>query len=171
MNFDHINKVSDFDRNKLFPHWSNKLTAPDFGQYLAQMAETKSGKWLNKELKVLPITYFIDPEKFSKKYAKKCVSFAGTTNPQEGAFQVIYQISPTFHVVARLFQWIEHEEVKAYFTLMAAYKSFVDYNTFFDENTSLRITGNSEERIVGFNDNPLGFNDLVKQMDSDVVSE
>lgn len=171
MNFDHVNKVSDFDRTELFPYWSNKLSVADFGQYLARMAETKSGRWMAYELRIMPITYFIDPVKFSKKYAKKCITFTGTSNPQDGAFNVIYQISPTLHVLARLFQWVEQEEIRAYYTLMTAHKYFEEYMAFFDENKLLRLEGNTEERIVGFTDKSMPLSDLVERINDDVANE
>lgn len=102
MNFDHINKVSDYVREKLMPHMRNLMSLSDFGQYLTRVSEQPSCKWMRKEIRVFPLSYFVDPEAFMKKYAKKCVSFIGSGHPQEGAIHIVYQMSPTMHVLARL---------------------------------------------------------------------
>ena len=150
MNFDHVNKVSDYVRHKLYPHLNCRMQVADFGNYLSKMAESNSFKWMRSDLKALPIPYFLDPIKFSSKYAKKCVAFTGTSSPQDGSLNIIYQITPTFHVLARLYHWVELEEIKAYLTLTVAFKDFEEYLEFFDSNSELRMVGNTEDRAAGF---------------------
>lgn len=55
-----------------------------------------------------------------------------TANPQDGAMNIIYQISPTFHVLARLYHWIEQEKVMAYLMLTCAFQNQEEYLKFFD---------------------------------------
>jgi hypothetical protein len=105
---------------------------------------------MRRELKAYPINYFVNPVDFAKKYAKNCVTFTATANPQDGVMHLIYQISPTFHVLARLFHWVEHDEVRAYLMLTCAYQKHEDFLSFFDDNKSLRLVGNTEDRITGF---------------------
>jgi len=153
MNFDHVNQVSDYCRNQILPHLTSRINVNDFGNYLGKISEVQSCRWMRQELRAFPINYFVNPVAFTKKYAKKCVAFTGTGNPQEGALNIIYQISPSFHVLARLYHWVEHSEVRAYLMLTCAYRDHDDYLAFFDENRSLRLVGNTEERMAGFNPN------------------
>lgn len=150
MNFDHINKVSDYVRENLMPHMRTLVPLPDFGNYLLRISECPSCKWMKNEIRILPINYFVDPEAFMKKYAKMCVSFSGTGAPQEGAFCIIYQITPTFHVLARLYHWVENNDVKAYLMLACAYRDHKEYLEFFDGNKDLRCIGDTEEKQLGF---------------------
>lgn len=149
MNFDHFNKVSDHFRDKLLPHLKS-LVSVDFSMYLSKISEYSECKWIRTDLRSFSLNYFVDPEAFVKKYQKKCVTYLGTTNPNDGAVHIIYQISPEFHVLARLFHWIENEEIVAYLTLTCVYRNLSDYMEFFDENKNLRLTGNTDERTVGF---------------------
>lgn len=151
MNFDHVNKMSDFYREKMLPHLRSQLHVTDFGNYLSRMCETPSGKWLKTDLKAFPLSYCINPVEFAKKYVKKCVTFLGTSNPQDGNLLIIYQITPTLHVLARLYQWIEHDgEVRAYLMVTCAYRDHDEYLTFFDDNKTLRLEGDTEKRVAGF---------------------
>lgn len=166
MNFDHINKISDYCREQIFPHLSNKIQTTDFGNYLSKMVDTESCEWMENELKAFPVSYLVDPVGFVKKYSKKCVAFIGTSSAQDGAFNIIYQISPTLHVLARIYHWIEHDDVRAYLALTCAYRSEEEYLKFFDDNKSFRLTGNTEERLTGFNvssqNNSVGIENLMK---------
>lgn len=132
------------------PHLSSRLQVADFGNYLSKMVDAPSCKWMRHELRAYPINYFVDPVAFAKKYAKKCIAFVGTASPQDGAMNIIYQISPTFHVLARLYHWIEQEQVRAYLMITCAYRDQADYLEFFDENKELRMKGNTEDRQAGF---------------------
>ena len=166
MNFDHVNQISDYTRTQIFPHLNHRIQVSDFGNYLSKMVEAPSCKWMRYELRAYPINYFVDPVAFTKKYTKKCITYVGTTNPQDGAMNIIYQISPSFHVLARLYHWVEHSEVRAYLMLTCAYRDHADYLAFFDENRALRLVGNTEERMAGFNPNintnSSGVEDLMK---------
>lgn len=138
------------------------MLVADFGAYLSRVSEAPSCRWIRSELKVFPINYFFNPVEFVKKYEKKCIMFSPIPNPQEGAIMMVYQISPTLHIGARLFHWIEQDKVWAYLTVACAYRNHEEYLTFFDENKTLRMTGNTEERTTGFNPGGLqlshGFN-------------
>lgn len=150
MNFDHINRISDYTRTEIMPNLASRMHVTDFGDYLSKMCESPSCRWMRRKLRAYPVNYCVDPVGFTKKYASKCIAFTGTLNPQDGAMNVIYQISPTLHVLARLFHWVEHEKVRAYLMLTCAYESQDEFLAFFDDNTSLRLTGNTEERAAGF---------------------
>jgi hypothetical protein len=117
---------------------------------------------MKHELKAFPINYFVDPEKFVKRYENRCIAFVGSTSPQEGAMGIVYQISPTLHVFARLFNWIEQEKVRSYLMLTVAFRNEADYIQFFDDNKDLRMTGDTEQRMAGFaglkeDSPPIGF--------------
>ena len=172
MNFDHTNKVSDYFRDNIWPHMSNNFSASDFAGYLSSISELPSCKWLQTEMRAFPVNYFIDPHKFIKKYEKRCVTFLGTSDVRDGAMQIIYQISPTFHVLARLYHWIEQEEVKSYLMITAAFKDMKEFSKFFDENKDLRLVGNTEERATGFagfasTSNSMGFAKMKEQLEEE----
>lgn len=150
MNFDHVNKVSDYTRDNLMPHLVSLLQVSDFGNYMSKLVDLPSCKWMRRELRAYPVNYFVDPAMFVKKYAEKCVTFIGTSSPQDGSMHIIYQISPTLHVLARLYNWVEHEKVRSYLMLTCAYRHQTEFLKFFDDNKSLRLTGNTEERHAGF---------------------
>lgn len=165
MNFNDINKVADYFRNELMPFLSNRISVLDFSNYLTRISECPSCKWMKTELNAFPINYCVDPFKFLKKYQKKCISVIGSTNPQDGAFHIIYQISPTLHIFARIYHWIDRDEVKAYLMLTVIYKTQEEYLEFYDENTELRLTGNTDERPAGFGaamNNTNGIENLFK---------
>ena len=168
MNFDQVNKVSDYCRDNIVPLLESRFHVPDFGYYLSRMAECPSCKWMRTGLHAYPLTYFVEPVAFMRKYQEKCITFLGSGNPNDGAMTIIYQISPTLHVLARLYHTIEHEKVQAYLMLTTVYENMEDYNLFFDENKELRLTGNTEEKI-GFKrglDTSVGFGDLMRQLKS-----
>lgn len=150
MNFDHVNKVSDYTRNLIMPNLTNRMPISDFGHYLSRMVDSPSCAWMKTDLRAYPINYFVDPVAFTKKYAKKCIAFMGTMNPQDGSMNMVYQISPTFHVLARLYHWIEQDKVRAYLMLTCAFRDQDEYLKFFDENKTLRLTGDTEEKPLGF---------------------
>lgn len=54
------------------------------------------------------------------------------------------------HVLARLYHWIEHDKIRAYLMLTCAYRDQEEYLKFFDDNKALRLTGNTEEKTLGF---------------------
>ena len=167
MNFDQVNKVSDYCRENIFPLLEMRLHVPDFGYYLTRMSECPSCKWMRTELHAYPVTYFVEPIAFMKKYQKKCITFLGSGNPNDGAMNIIYQISPTLHVLARLYHNIEHDKVQAYLMLTTIYEKLDDYNSFFDENKSFRLTGNTEDKIgfkSGGMDTSVGFGELMRQL-------
>ena len=172
MNFDHANKVSDYFRENIWPHMTNHFPALDFSNYLSKLAELSACKWMQTEMKAFPVNYFMDPHKFVKKYEKNCVTFLGTTDARDGSMQIIYQISPTFHVLARLFHWMEQEEVKSYLMLTVAFRDMKEFSEFFDENKDLRLTGNTEDRVTGFgglmNKGDVGFaSRMIKRVEED----
>lgn len=152
MNFDHINQVSDYVREKIMPYLSNKTERQitDFGAYIERVSESPSCKWMRTNIRIFPINYYVDPEVFAKKHEKQCISFAGVSNPQEGAITVVYQLSPTLHVLARLFHWVENDIVRAYFALVCVYRDQDEYLKFFDETKRFRLKGNTEEKSLGF---------------------
>lgn len=159
MNFDHINRISDYTRTEIMPNLASRMHVTDFGDYLSKMCESPSCRWMRKKLRAYPINYFVDPVAFTKKYAKKCIAFMGTMSPQDGSMNMVYQISPTLHILARLYHWIEQDKVRAYLMLTCAYRDQAEYLKFFDENKSLRLTGDTEEKSMGFN--PRGQSDSV----------
>ena len=168
MNYDHVNKISDYFRDVITPHLTSRIGVSDFGDYLTKIAGSPSFRWMRHELRAFPINYFVDPEKFMKKHAKSCVGYAGSSEPREGAMQVVFQLSTEFHVLARLYNWVEKEEVKAYFMLTVVYRNHKDFTEFFDDNKELRLTGNTDDKgHVGFAaaaDDARGFASLIKRM-------
>lgn len=172
MNYDHVNKVSDYFRNKIAPHLRSYVNISDFGDYLTKIAHTKSCRWMRQDLRAFPITYFVDPEKFFDKYGNKCIAYTGSTDPREGAMQIVFQLSPEFHVLARLYNWIEKEEVKAYLMLTVVFRNHDDFVEFFDSNKEIRLTGNTEaNQHIGFaaglkTDAP-GLAGLIQQLEKD----
>lgn len=166
MNFDQVNKVSDYCRENIFPHLESRFHVPDFGYYLSRMSECPRCTWMRTGLHVYPLTYFIDPIAFMTKYRDNCITYLGSGNPSDGAMNIIYQMNPDLHILARLYHWIEHEKVRAYLMLTVVYRELDDYNRFFDENKILRLTGNTEE-CIGFKsgmDTSVGFGELMKQL-------
>jgi hypothetical protein len=167
MNFDHVNKISDYCHEQLMPHITIRIPVVDFGVYISKMVDTPSCRWMRHELRAFPINYFVDPVQFVKKYSKKCVSMIGTTNPQDGAFNLIYQISPTLHILARIYHWMEQEKVRAYLMLTCAFRDQEEFNAFFEDNIPLRMIGNTEDKPTGFGgykDNGRGADALLSQL-------
>lgn len=152
MNFDHVNKLSDYWRDELMPHVKNCIPVIDFGHYLSKMVEMPNCRWMRTEMHALPINYFVDPSKFAKKHIESCVSITGTPSPEDGAFNIVYQISPTLHVLARLYHWVDEadDKVQAYLMLTCAFRNPEEFLRFFDDNKPLRMTGNTQQRPVGF---------------------
>lgn len=167
MNFEHVNKIADYVRSKVMPYLKNTIQITDFGYYLTKMSETPSCRWMRKDIRVFPVNYCVEPIRFLQKYEKRCVAFVGTPSPQEGVMNIVYQLSPTFHVLARFYHWIENDEVLAYLMLTCAYKEYNDFLEFYDDNISLRMVGNSEEKPLGFGgimkSRSMSVNNLVRQ--------
>lgn len=153
MNFDHINILSDYFRNKILPFLRSQISILNFGAYLDKISECSSCQWLRTETRAFPINYFVDPEEFIQKYQKKCIAYVGVNSPNEGVCHIIYQISPDLHVLAKLFNWVENEKVVAYLGLICVYRHHEDLIQFFDDNKNLRLSGNTEEKTVGFRPN------------------
>jgi len=150
MNFDSINKVYDYFRSEILPHLNWSINVSDFSNYLSTMSSVPSCKWLKTEGKVFPINYLINPSEFVKKYHKKCVAFFPSNDPKDGMVQIIYQISPNFHVFARLYNWIEQENMESYLSIVVVFEKKEDFVNFYDENKPMRLSGNTYKKLAGF---------------------
>ena len=171
MNYDHVNKISDYFRDVITPHLTSRIGISDFGDYLTKIAASPSFRWMRHDLRAFPINYFVDPDKFLTKYSKKCVGYAGSSDAREGAMQIVFQVSPEFHVLARLYNWIEKEEVKAYLMLTVVYRNHEDFTEFFDDNKAIRLSGNTDNKgHVGFQaaaEEAKGFASLIQRISED----
>ena len=85
--------------------------------------------------------------------------------------QIVFQVSPEFHVLARLYNWIEKEEVKAYLMLTVVYRNHKDFTEFFDDNKEIRLSGNTDDKKhVGFAaaaEEAKGFASLIQRISED----
>jgi hypothetical protein len=109
-----------------------------------------------EKVKLAKTIFLVDPKKFVKKYKDVCITYNAPSRPEDGFQRIIYQISPTLHVEAALWLWIEHEILQAYILTFSCYHEEIEYLEFLDEIYKMRREGNTEEKAPG------GFAEFVK---------
>lgn len=169
MNYDNLNKVYNFWREKLLPHLTQNFSVNAFDVYLRQFSFLPAGKWLRdmEMIKFNRIGFAIDPEKFLKKFKSCCVAYNPPIKPEDGIQRIIYQISPTLHAEVIVWAWIEHDILHSYASCSVCYHEEKEYFKFVDDlYQKMRRTGNTEE-----NPTRLGFLNTVKSSDGEDVSE
>lgn len=152
MNYDHLNQVHEYWRNKIFPHLVHNYTSSSFDDYLRKFSFLPHGKWIKDVEKVkmnrIPIAF--DPEAFVKKYKKHCVTYNAPIKPEDGLQRAIYQLSPTLHSELALWAWVEHNQLQSYAVAFACYHSEDEYLEYVDDLWKIRREGNTEEKMTGF---------------------
>lgn len=152
MNYDNVNKTGDYWKEKIAPNLQTVMYFSSFEYYLKRMSGLPSGKWLEDSVNVmfLKIPYLLDTELFLSHYKKKCVSFITPPKPEDGVHRIIYQISPTLHVEASLWMWIEKNEVYSYVGVFACANKYADYMKFCNEVEKFKHIGDTENSGFGF---------------------
>lgn len=154
MNYDHANKIFDYYRKNIFPHFTHNFAATSFDDYLRKFSFISDGKWLRdmEKVKVTRIAVGLNPDKLVKKFKDQCITYNSPAKPDEGYQRAIYQVSPTLHFEMTMWIWIEHEEIQSYAFLIVCYNDEQEYNKFVDTIWELRREGNTEDKP-----NPYGF--------------
>jgi len=147
MNYDNQTKVHDYWRAKISLHFSHKFTAISFDDYMRRFSFLPSGKWLRDMecIKITRVFFQLDPVAFVEKYAKQCVTYNAPVKQEDGIQRVIYQISPTLHVEAAFWVWMEQEVIQSYAALFACYHDEAEYGKFLEELYPIRRIGNTED--------------------------
>lgn len=153
MNYNHLNKIHDYWVKEIFPNINHHMAIASFDDYLKQMSILPSGKWLKdfSLVKVLRGSFVVDPAKFTKLYDDYCVAYCCPSKPEDGIHRIIYQISPTLHIEAALWIWVENETIHSYMSMFYCFKDKEELTRFFLEIMSIRREGNTEENpMSGF---------------------
>lgn len=148
MNYNHINYISDYWEKHIFPNLHHHMMVSSFNDYLKVMSGLPSCAWMQESIKSTRIPFVVDPNKFVKEYANKCVAYANTNKPEDGLQRIIYQISPTLHLETALYVWVENEEVNAYLAMLACFKTEKELKHFFDDIRPMKMTGDTEETRI-----------------------
>ena len=150
MNYDHLNKISDYWSDKILPHLTCYFSIQSFDDYLKEFSFGNSGQWLRylNKVRLQKALFVVDPEQFVKKYAGHCITHSTPAKPEDGFHRFIYQISPTLHVEGALWVWIEHELVQAHMSLFSCFKDEKEYLKFIRDIHSIRKSGNTEDKPV-----------------------
>jgi hypothetical protein len=154
MNFDDFNKLYKYLESKIYPNvqckWENVSTETILiDRYLSTVDD-------NRVYKLLTVPYLVEPESFLKRYKENCIIFYNTPEPKDGLL-FIHQLPPDnnyetyVHIHSRLFCWIENEKVHGYIQPSIFYKNYKDCLSFMKRNFDIAATGNTEEKVVGFN--------------------
>ena len=158
MNYDHCNQVHEFWRKKIFPHLVHVHTSTSFDDYLRKFSFLPSGKWIKdlEKLKLTRVPFAVDPEALVKKYKDACVTYNAPLKAEDGVQRVIYQISPTLHLEAAFWVWIENKILQSYASILICYHEEEEYLKFVDEMWTIRREGNTEDKptLPGFRHSP-----------------
>ena len=148
MNYDDLNKIYMYWRKKIAPNLEHRLTVSSFDDYLKKFSFLPSGKWLKDfdSVKLTRNLFAVDPEKLAKKYKDCCVAYNAPSKPEDGVQRVIYQISPTLHMEAALWIWVEQEELNSYAGVFICYRNDEEYHEVMDELYKMRKEGKTDER-------------------------
>jgi len=152
MNYDHVNKTYDFWAKSIRPHLTTKFQVTSFDDYLKKLSFCKTYRWLREmeSVKLTRLPMALDPVAFVKKYSEKCIAVNPPARPEDGMQRMIFQISPTLHIEAGLWAWVENNELHSYLGMMICHKTDEELTEFLTEVEPLRRTGNTEERNTGF---------------------
>lgn len=159
MNYDNLNTIYKHWRKDIYPHLACHMTITSFDDYVKRFSFLSSGKWLRDWdcAKLSRLGFAVNLEKFVKKYKDHCVSFSAGGKPEEGIQRIVYQISPTLHVEATVWMWMENDILQSYASLIACYHKEDEFLHFFDAVYSIRKEGNTEEKETAG-----GFANLIK---------
>lgn len=153
MNYDHLNNIHDYWVKEIFPNLSHHMAISSFDDYLKQISLLSEVKWLREfnSVKFLRIPFMVDPASFSNVYKNQCVAYCCPSDSKDGLHRVIYQISPTLHLEAALWIWVENENVCSYMSLFTCFKEEKELSKFFNDILPMRRMGNTEENpMSGF---------------------
>lgn len=148
MNYDNCNKIQEFWMKKIYPMLHHRFTVTSFDDYLRRFSFLPSGKWLQEMecVKLSKVSFAVNPEKFSKKYQGQCVTYNTPVKSEDGFQRVIYQITPTLHVEAGYWIWMEHDMVQSYVSLFVCYHNEGEYSDFINEIWKMRQEGDTEDK-------------------------
>ena len=148
MNYDDLNKIYNYWRKKIAPHLTHQFTVSSFDDYLKKFSFLPSGKWLKDfdSVKLTRNLFAVDPEKLAKKYKDCCIAYNAPSKPEDGVQRVIYQISPTLHMEAAFWIWVEQEELNSYAGVFICYRNDDEYQAVMDELYKMRKEGKTDER-------------------------
>jgi hypothetical protein len=150
MNYDQLNQIHDYWYEDVAPHLVHQYTVTSFDDYLRKFSFLPSGKWLHdmENLKLRRIIFLVDPIKFAKKYKEFCVTYNAPVKAEDGFQRVIYQLSPTMHIEAAFYVWIEHKIVQSYVTPFVCHNVGVEkeYATLIKDLYKIRREGNTEDK-------------------------
>lgn len=147
MNYDHFDQVHTYWINKIFPNLEHNMTITSFDDYLRQVSSLPSFTWLKeaRDISIIRLHLCIDPAEFTKQYKKHCVTYACPSKPEDGMHRIIYQISPTIHIEAALFIWVEKKKRQSYLSMFICYKDKKELIKFLEEIYPLRRTGDTSD--------------------------
>jgi len=154
MNYDHLNKISEYWKEKIFPYLSFNYNIGSFQEYIQEFCLLPSGKGMRDKnsIKMIRFPFVIDPYLFLKKYKNNCISFFSPMDvPKEGHNVFIHQISPVFHVESRLVLWVERERIQSYLMVWVWFIYNNDFERFYSEIEPMKRIGDTEkEKEFGF---------------------
>lgn len=148
MNYDDLNKIYSYWHKKIAPNLEHKFTTSSFDDYLKKFSFLPSGRWLKDfdGVKLARNLFAIDLDKLVKKYKDCCVTHTSTIKPEDGVNRAIYQLSPTLHMEAAFFIWIEQEEISSYAGVFICYHNDEEYRGLLDELYKMRKEGNTDDK-------------------------
>ena len=154
MNYNHLNKISEYVQTNLLPHFESRLTVQSFEDYLKRFSGIPRGRWMRDldSLQISRTIFAVDPSALAEQYKPHCVAHLTPMKPDEGAHRVIYQMSPTLHFEMAVLLWVEHDVVNSFASVTACYKNMKEYLEFCSEIWKLRRTGNTADAA-----SPVGF--------------
>ena len=158
MNYTHLSETHTYWMDNIFPHLSHNFQAGTFEHYLGRFAYLPSGKWLKdaEKVKTSRITVALDPIALVKKYKSVCVTYNTPAKPEEGVVRVIYQVSPTMHMEAAFWIWVENNVVQSYAMVFACYNNEKEYLSLLKDLRPLYRSGDSADKPNnGFFGNPV----------------
>lgn len=153
MNYDNINLIHDYWKEKIIPYLSHNMNITSFEDYLNRFSYLPSGNWMHRFelISFLRVPFLINPVEFVKQYESKCVSFFSPSKPEEGVYRIIYQISNTLHVDAALWMWVEQKEVQAYVALFVCFNNDAEFLSFSESMEKFKLIGDTENiKTFGF---------------------
>jgi hypothetical protein len=152
MNYDQVNKLSDYILDEVIPllHITHSYTG--FGEYVDSFRRTKSGRWMKKYsiIPLFPATYCVNTVEFLTRFNKQMVCFYGNERPEDGMLGLIFQFTPTLHMNGKLYIWFEHEKVNSYIAPQILFDDIKEYLKFVNDNKDLKMLGNTQDRDLGF---------------------
>jgi len=150
MNYDHFNQIHEYWRNDIIPHMEHRFSVSSFDDYLRRISFLPSCRWIQEMemVKIARIPFAMNPSDFVKKYKDYCVTYNAPLKPEDGLQRAVYQISPTLHLEAAFWAWVENKIVNSYVMVLACYHDKEEYLKFVDGLYEFRRTGNTEDKLV-----------------------